>query len=71
LRITPTPGHSKELCDELVNALDEVFSDLELKRVADWSAAGGLCGVGEATPSNIVPIWTDKQLAFQPAGLKA
>lgn len=71
LRITPTPGHTKELCDELVGALDEVFTELELKRVADWSAVGGLCGVGEATPRNIVPIWTDKQLAFQPAGLDA
>ncbi|KAA8915366.1 hypothetical protein TRICI_002479 [Trichomonascus ciferrii] len=64
LRITPTPGHHKELCDDLVQALDATFAELNLNRVADWEKAGGLCGVGK--PSNVRPIWSDKQLAFEP-----
>lgn len=64
LRITPTPGHRQELCDDLVQALDDTFSELGLNRVADWEKAGGLCGVGK--PSNVRPIWSDKQLAFEP-----
>lgn len=61
LRITPTPGHSEELATELVEALEDVFTRLSLKRVADWKAQGGHCGVG--TDTNVKPIWTDAQLA--------
>ncbi|PRT55769.1 5-aminolevulinate synthase, mitochondrial [Wickerhamiella sorbophila] len=61
LRITPTPGHSEELATELVEALEDVFTRLSLKRVADWKAQGGHCGVG--TDTNVKPIWTDTQLA--------
>lgn len=61
LRITPTPGHTEELANELVEALEDVFNRLGLKRVADWKAQGGHCGVG--VESDIKPIWTDAQLA--------
>lgn len=60
LRITPTPGHTKELTDELVAALENVFARLNLNKVADWRAQGGHCGVG--VDSNVQPIWTDAQL---------
>lgn len=64
LRVTPTPGHTKELCDELVNAIDSVFNELELKRVEDWVAQGGLCGVGVSNDKPVEPIWTDEQLGL-------
>lgn len=61
LRVSPTPGHTKELCDQLVRALDEVFTQLSLPRVNDWAARGGHCGVG--TSDQVEPIWTDEQLS--------
>lgn len=64
LRITPTPGHNKELCDDLISALEDTFNQLNLNRVADWEKVGGLCGVGK--PSKVTPIWTDKNLSFDP-----
>ncbi len=36
LRITPTPGHSEEMKDHLVQALDDVWIHLGLKRDSDW-----------------------------------
>lgn len=68
LRVTPTPGHSKELCDELILAVDNVFNELSLNRVSDWEAKGGLCGVGEPATSHAQPIWTDSQLNFEGKG---
>lgn len=64
LRITPTPGHGKDLSDQLVNAVDSVFNELGLKRINDWAAEGGLCGVGEANAAEVEPIWTDAQLKW-------
>lgn len=61
LRITPTPGHGPELANQLILAVDSVFTELGLNRTADWAAQGGKCGVGAGT----VPephIWTDAQL---------
>lgn len=55
LRVTPTPGHTEELCDQLVVALDKVFTQLNLKRVADWQKEGKLL-------ENPAPLWTDEQL---------
>lgn len=67
LRVTPTPGHGKELADKLVAALDDTFNELGLLRVADWAAKGGRCGVAEPGSENIKPIWTEKQLEFKPS----
>lgn len=67
LRVTATPGHGKELADELVTAMDETFNELGLLRVADWAAQGGRCGVAEHESDKISPIWTDKQLKFNPS----
>lgn len=33
LRITPTPGHGEELSNQLINSLESVFNELNLKRI--------------------------------------
>ncbi|KAL2825601.1 pyridoxal phosphate-dependent transferase [Aspergillus cavernicola] len=67
LRITPTPGHTKELRNHLVQAVNTVWKDLGIKRASDWKAIGGFVGVGveEAEIKN-QPIWSDPQLNLQP-----
>ncbi|KAG8987415.1 mitochondrial 5-aminolevulinate synthase [Tulasnella sp. 427] len=65
LRITPTPGHNAEQLDHLVNAVNSVFNELKLKRVADWKAVGGRAGVGMAVSEPITPVWSDKQLGLE------
>ncbi|ANB13032.1 5-aminolevulinate synthase [Sugiyamaella lignohabitans] len=67
LRVTPTPGHKKELCDDLVAAIDSTFTELGLNRVSDWSAKGGLCGVGEPDLEQEPNLWSDSQLKFEPS----
>ena len=61
LRITPTPGHGRDVSDQLVSAVDSVFNELNLKRVNDWTL-DPLCGVGEVDPTKVQHIWTDAQL---------
>ncbi|KAK9471048.1 pyridoxal phosphate-dependent transferase [Dipodascopsis tothii] len=65
LRITPTPGHGKELSDKLVGALESVWEELHIKRISDWEALGGLAGVGQKDSSEVLPIWTDAQLNIE------
>lgn len=60
LRITPTPGHTPELANQLIEAVDSVFNELNLKRVSDWAEMGGKCGVGEN--KDVPHLWTDEQL---------
>lgn len=64
LRITPTPGHTGELRETLVNAVDSVFTELGIKRTSAWASEGGFIGVGEAVPNPATaqPLWTDAQL---------
>ncbi|MCJ1427299.1 mitochondrial 5-aminolevulinate synthase [Sticta canariensis] len=63
LRITPTPGHFEQYQDELIGALDAVWSQLDIKRTADWAAQGGFVGVGvTGQEANQQPLWTDEQL---------
>ena len=62
LRITPTPGHTAELRAELVDALENVWNRLEIKRVADWQAQGGFIGVGVSDAAPVETLWTDGQL---------
>ncbi|KAI2637414.1 5-aminolevulinate synthase [Xylaria nigripes] len=62
LRVTPTPGHNKELRDQLVNAIDEIWTKLNIKRTSDWAAEGGFIGVGEANAQPVQALWTDEQL---------
>ncbi|EGV63352.1 tetrapyrrole biosynthesis, 5-aminolevulinic acid synthase [Yamadazyma tenuis ATCC 10573] len=69
LRITPTPGHGPELSNQLISALDSVFKELDLQRIDQWAAEGGLCGVGDPEAVPIEHIWTDAQLALKDADL--
>lgn len=66
LRITPTPGHVKEYRDELVDAVDQIWDRLGIKRTSEWAAEGGFIGVGveNNTPE---PLWTNKQLGIEQA----
>ncbi|KFY37150.1 hypothetical protein V494_04878 [Pseudogymnoascus sp. VKM F-4513 (FW-928)] len=66
LRITPTPGHTKEYRDHLVGALESVWTELGIKRTSDWAAEGGFLGVG-ADEAPVEPLWTDKQLGVEGA----
>ncbi|EPS35378.1 hypothetical protein H072_11257 [Dactylellina haptotyla CBS 200.50] len=62
LRITPTPGHTAEFQDNLLEALEEVWTALEIPRTSDWAAKGGHVGVGVPNPQDVENIWTDEQL---------
>ena len=66
LRITPTPGHTREFREELVQALEAVWAKLEIKKTSDWAAQGGFCGVGvkDTDPAMEEPLWTDEQLGL-------
>lgn len=64
LRITPTPGHTAEYQDRLVNALEQVWNKLGIKRTSEWKALGGLCGVGEEAAEAVENVWTDEQLGL-------
>ncbi|KAF2457161.1 pyridoxal phosphate-dependent transferase [Lineolata rhizophorae] len=68
LRITPTPGHTAEFREHLVEALEGVWNKLGIKRTSEWAAEGGFIGVGEAGGEAVVPLWTDAQLGLD--GLK-
>ena len=67
LRITPTPGHTKEYREELVQALTEIWDRLGIKRTSEWAAEGGFIGVGETNKADEQPLWTDKQLGIEQA----
>jgi 5-aminolevulinate synthase len=62
LRITPTPGHIREYRDDLVSAIDSVFTELGIKRTSEWAEEGGFIGVGEQGKELVEPLWTDQQL---------
>ncbi len=62
LRFTPTPGHVAKYQQELVVALDAVWTKLGIKRTADWAAQGGFVGVGVQGEEVVEPLWTDGQL---------
>lgn len=64
LRITPTPGHTQEYRNELVKALDAVWTQLGIKRTADWKAQGGFVGVGVGRKGEEKMLWSDEQLGL-------
>ncbi|KAL8671343.1 MAG: hypothetical protein Q9168_004153 [Polycauliona sp. 1 TL-2023] len=64
LRITPTPGHTPEYQGHLVEALEDVWMKLDIKRTADWAAMGGFVGVGVVGKEDEKPLWTDEQLGL-------
>jgi 5-aminolevulinate synthase len=64
LRFTVTPRHTLEQMERLILAVDDVFTQLGIKRVAEWQAEGGRAGVGEGLEGTISPIWTPKQIGM-------
>ena len=62
LRFTPTPGHTEKFQQELVRALDAVWTELGIKRTEDWARQGGFVGVGVEGQQDAEPLWTDQQL---------
>ncbi|ORX33778.1 pyridoxal phosphate-dependent transferase [Kockovaella imperatae] len=64
LRITPTPGHTTEQMAHLVQSINSVFKQLNLKRTSDWEQMGGRAGVGIPMAEKVSPIWTDAQLGL-------
>lgn len=62
LRITPTPGHTDDLSDILLDAVDDVFNQLQLPRVRDWQNQGGILGVGQDDFVREENLWTEQQL---------
>lgn len=69
LRITPTPGHTDDLSDILLNAIDDVFNELQLPHVKDWEAQGGFLGIGDPNFVKEPNLWTEKQLTYTNADL--
>ena len=65
LRFTPTPGHVQKYQDELVKALDVVWTQLGIKRTQDWAGEGGFVGVGVEGKEAIEPLWTNDQLGLE------
>ncbi|KAK3713908.1 5-aminolevulinate synthase, mitochondrial [Vermiconidia calcicola] len=64
LRITPTPGHTKDYRDQLVQALNSVWDELKLKRTSEWAQEGGFVAVGVKSAEAVQPLWTDAQLGL-------
>ena len=65
LRITPTPGHTNEQVAHLVQSVNSVFDQLDLKRTTEWEQLGGRAGVGLPGGNKVEPIWTDTQLGLK------
>ncbi|PVV00018.1 hypothetical protein BB559_000222 [Furculomyces boomerangus] len=51
LRITPGPGHTPELVDNLVQSIYEIWDVAGFKTIDDWAKEGGKCGVGAPADS--------------------
>jgi 5-aminolevulinate synthase len=65
LRITPTPGHTEDMTDYLVETLEDIWRRNGFKRVSDWKREGGRAGVGTNEPFP-APVWTEEQLGIVP-----
>jgi 5-aminolevulinate synthase len=50
--------------DHLVEALESVWQELDIKRTSDWAREGGFIGVGEENAEIVEPLWTDAQLGL-------
>jgi len=65
LRITVTPRHTLEQMDKLVKAIDQIFNELGINRLADWKRVGGRAGVGAGIEDkDVEPMWTKAQLGL-------
>ena len=69
LRITPTPGHTSKYQVHLVEAVDAIWTELNIKRASDWEKEGGFIGVGQPMfkadgDDAVRPLWTNSQLGI-------
>ena len=64
LRITPTPGHTRELRDQLVLALNSVWDELRLKRSSNWLLESGDPRSIWGEDAILEPLWTNEQLGL-------
>jgi 5-aminolevulinate synthase len=68
LRITPTSGHSKEMQDHLVTALNDVWNELGIMRTTHWllykrhKNDRDILDMLESPLTKATPLWTDEQL---------
>ena len=66
LRITPTPGHTVEQLEHLVQATDAVFIELGIKRKSEWLADTTAQVTRLLTEDHdVAPLWTDAQLGLK------
>jgi 5-aminolevulinate synthase len=70
LRVTPTPGHTDELIQQLGQSMKRVWRELGVPTVSDWIAMGGRAGVGVKGAKKVDPIWTDEQLGIEKGRFK-
>ena len=68
LRVTPTPGHTDELIQQLGQSMKRVWGELGVPTVSDWAVMGGRAGVGIKDTKKVDPIWTDEQLGVKGGG---
>jgi len=64
LRFTVTPRHTIDQITRVAKAVDEIFTELGIRRTSEWKAAGGRAGVGMPGAKPVSPIWTDGQLGL-------
>lgn len=65
LRFTPTPGHTADLQEHLVDSVAAVWEKLGLKKTSDWASQGGFLAVGTKDAKTEQPLWTDEQLGLR------
>jgi 5-aminolevulinate synthase len=59
LRITPTPGHTEEMANVLVDSLIDIWQSKQLKTINDWKNQGDPIGVAK---DSVSPVWSYHQL---------
>lgn len=64
LRFTVTPGHTVDQIAKLAAAVDQTFTELDIKRTKEWAAEGGRANVGMPDAKPVAPIWTDEQIGL-------
>lgn len=71
MRITPSPLHTPQQTLALIEALDSVWTELGLKRVADWSKEPGTVGASVEIAGGEANLWTPAQLGLENVVLDA
>jgi len=64
LRFTVTPGHNLDQIVRVVDAVDQTFTELSIKRTSEWAKEGGRASVGMPGAKPVQPIWTDEHIGL-------